>query len=781
MQLSRLLARLTPDERAIVLERRLGPNAVGIDDRALAAQLAQPSSLTAVLWQLNNGQLVLLRWLATRRGLEATWTEFVEALGDRLAPGLRDAYLRDLRLWALVDYDPQPGGGFVGTYPAVVSVLPSQRNVKLRDHLTRLNSDVLLRMTGALGLRNPPTRKEPRIELLMDTLTQPESCRAAVGRLSDDARDLFEWVRSQDGWVGAQEMAHQAPAPVAYGSASPYRGGDSIWYSRSKSEPVHPLTQLLRCGLVLPLSPYAGWYAPSAFTIAEEVELAYSGRTLFDTSPLQPPPLQPAEGVDGRVPTPANLLRDVAHLLGFLGAERIEWRQDGQPYKRSLVAFGKLIGSPDPGYPEVLWELVGSAELIRRARRGQPGFVPVTLGKVSPIQLFNRLLLAWVYGGSPTSGVGIGRNVAQEARARLLQLLQSMPTDTWVLKSSVEAWLRFHWPMVFTPGFQRYQTATPDPSWSSLRYLILGHGATSDGQDAVMLPAGHQRLLSEEASREDGLLPPWDESWIVQPDRSIVAPPNAHPDAQFDLWQVAQLESNQGASVFRATPASIAAALNRGLTPNEVRKRLETRSRVPLPPTVERLIDDQGQRYGRIKVGTAQTYVQTDDPALLEELRRHAKLKNLDWRDVAPGTAFVVSSDPNAVLETLRRAGYLPVMDQDQPGKPSRRPNIREIGQARARTETTSIWRAVEEAIGAERVIRATWVEQDERYTADLEPLDFHGDALHAFDLSGDGEVILPIDTIVELKLGGPIEDTYDTVEVLYTDDDDDDDDDEVP
>src|SRR6266498_2350497 len=82
MQLSRLIARLTADERSALLERRLGPKAVGIDDRML---------------------------------------------GDRLAPGLRDDYLRELRLFGLADYDPKADGGYFATYPAVATVLSTTR------------------------------------------------------------------------------------------------------------------------------------------------------------------------------------------------------------------------------------------------------------------------------------------------------------------------------------------------------------------------------------------------------------------------------------------------------------------------------------------------------------------------------------------------------------------------------------------------------------------------------------------------------------------------------
>src|SRR3954470_10245136 len=53
VQLSDLLARLTPDERATVIERRLGPNAVPLDNRALANQLGNVREVGAALAQLN--------------------------------------------------------------------------------------------------------------------------------------------------------------------------------------------------------------------------------------------------------------------------------------------------------------------------------------------------------------------------------------------------------------------------------------------------------------------------------------------------------------------------------------------------------------------------------------------------------------------------------------------------------------------------------------------------------------------------------------------------------
>ena len=771
MPLSQLLAHLSPEDRAVLLERRLGPNAVAIDDAALASQLAQPASLAPALAQLNSAQLLLLRWLAGRPNLRAEWSELLGALGDRLAPELRDAYLNDLRQWGVADYDPDECGGFVATYPAVAANLPHRRGIRLRQRLEGLNSDVVLKLGGALGLKNLPTRKDGRIQAILDTLTHPERCRAAVEALPGPARELFEWVRERGGWVGVAEMSERVPprgGTYGYGYGGPYGTMDSYWRSDPAKGDADPLDALMRRGLVLPLTPYpGGWYAPSAFAVTDEVELTYSGRTLFDTGPLQPPRLEPADGVSGGVPSPANLLRDVGHLLGFIGTGRCEWRQDNQPYKRSLVALGKLLGHPNGDYAESLWELAAAAGLVRPARRGRPGYEPVAVGELSPLQLLDRLLIGWIDAGSQTVLYGVTHFSIRNARLYLLQLMRAMPPDTWVLKSSVEAWLRFNWPVVFAPEYRREDGGQPDAGWASMGIMLLGHGSTPAGADAVMLPAAHQRLLVPAERADADALLPWDDTWIVQADRSVLAPPNAHPEALMDLWQVAQLESNQGASQFRVSADSIAAALNRGLKPAEIRKRLETRSKVSLPPTVERLVGDQEQRYGRIKVGTARTYVRADEPALLEELRRNSKLRGLDFQEVAPGVAFVGGSDPNAVLETLRRAGYLPVLDEAKKSGPKKAggPSAAgDSGRRRAGSGATSLTSMVRQAIREDRLLTATWVERGREKTGELEPLDLHGREIHANNLEDGEEVLVPLDAILGLELGEPLDalDDYD-------------------
>jgi hypothetical protein len=684
VQLSELLARLSPDERTTLLDRRFGPNAVPLDNRALAHRLAAPDSTTEALSELNAGQLLLLRWLAERPNLRASWTELTEAVGDRLAPEQLQSYLQDVRLWGLADFKTSPKDGFFATYPAVPAALATGRDVKLRPRLEQLTSDVLLKVCQALGLSRPPTRKDQRTDLIVSTLTTRESCQAAVSRLSKEAQQVFAWLRDRGGWASAAEMNRRAPrrrSSYGYG----YDTINMFWYAGPKNEKVDPLTEAVRCMLIVPITPYAGsWYSPSAYAIASDVEQAYAGRDLLDTGPLQPLPLVKAEDVTGTVPDPVNVLRDISHLLGFVATGRCEWKQDGQPYKRSLVALGKLLGYKDSTYTELLWDLAAGAGLLRPAQYPTFRFEPMAVGDAAPDELLAGLVMGWIKSGDAATPGTVLPVHAQLARVHAVELLHILPPDTWLLRSSVEASLRFRWPASFDPASQPIGFSVPELTWAGLGTLLVGVGQTADGQPAVMVTAAHQRLLAP-VDRAPGLLPPWERAWIVQPDRTVVAPPNTHPDAVVELWKVAQLQSSQGASVFRVTPESIAAALNRGLTPTEVTEILQGGSKVPLPPTVERLIDDQGKRFGRIKVGTAQTYVKVDDPALLAEMKRHKKLSKLEWVDVAPGVAFVVSQDPTGVLNDLRQAGYLPVMEQtEQQQKLGARPTpaaaLRSIG-----------------------------------------------------------------------------------------------------
>src|SRR5215212_3688502 len=79
-----------------------------------------------------------------------------------------------------------------------------------------------------------------------------------------------------------------------------------------------------------------------------------------------------------------------------------------------------------------------------------------------------------------------------------------------------------------------------------------------------------------------------------------------------------------------------------------------------MPATIERIIRDQSQRYGQVRVGPASSYLQVDDPDVLDEIVRNAKLNKLKIHAIAPTVAVVQGVDDETILANLRRSGYLP-------------------------------------------------------------------------------------------------------------------------
>jgi hypothetical protein len=146
---------------------------------------------------------------------------------------------------------------------------------------------------------------------------------------------------------------------------------------------------------------------------------------------------------------------------------------------------------------------------------------------------------------------------------------------------------------------------------------------------------------------------------------------------------------------------------------------LVARSKGPLPATVDRLISDQTERYGKIRVGTAHTYVRADDAASLMELQRHKTLSKYDWTPMGDGLAFVVGVDAGTLLGEIRRAGFLPV--EDKPTKQGRN-GARTAPAASTTPNLRLLRRLVANAIDEGSVLTVRWMFKGRERTDSLEP-----------------------------------------------------------
>jgi hypothetical protein len=174
---------------------------------------------------------------------------------------------------------------------------------------------------------------------------------------------------------------------------------------------------------------------------------------------------------------------------------------------------------------------------------------------------------------------------------------------------------------------------------------------------------------------------------------------------------------------------------------------LLNRSKTDLPATVERLLADQGKRYGQIRIGHGATFVKTDDPALLDELMHERKLAHLTWRLLAPGLAAIENAAPNTVLEAVRKVGHLPVLESM-----TKAAGPAGVGLAApASTVDPGMLHDLRRAIRNEEVLHLKWNEGGRSRSGSMVPSEIVGSQLRAYNPSSGQEVRIDLSWITDL------------------------------
>jgi hypothetical protein len=179
--------------------------------------------------------------------------------------------------------------------------------------------------------------------------------------------------------------------------------------------------------------------------------------------------------------------------------------------------------------------------------------------------------------------------------------------------------------------------------------------------------SSYGRLLLTGTDREahralTSLLPDPLDHVLVQPDLTVIAPGPLERDLSRELATVADVESTGGATVYRVGESSVRRALDVGRSASDLHELFRTRSRTPVPQSLTYLIDDVARRHGRLRVGTAASYVRCDDEALLTEVLAAKKAAPLRLRRLAP-TVVTSAAPVGEVLDVLRSLGYAPAAE----------------------------------------------------------------------------------------------------------------------
>jgi hypothetical protein len=114
--------------------------------------------------------------------------------------------------------------------------------------------------------------------------------------------------------------------------------------------------------------------------------------------------------------------------------------------------------------------------------------------------------------------------------------------------------------------------------------------------------------------------------------------------------------------VYRITESSILRALDGGRAPAELHELFATRSATPVPQGLSYLIDDVARRHGRLRGGSARSFLRADDEVLLTEVLSHPLAESWELRRIAP-TVLVSELPLVGLLDALRAAGFSPAAE----------------------------------------------------------------------------------------------------------------------
>ncbi len=438
----------------------------------------------------------------------------------------------------------------------------------------------------------------------------------------------------------------------------------------SAADADSPVRWLLAHALLVPVD--AG-----TVELPREVGLALRGSSPL--GPLQPvePRLAVAEPGAGQVDRAAALV--AAEVVGRVEALLEGWSTDppsvlraGGVGVRDLRRSAKDLDVPE-ATAALLIEVAAGAGLLDASPAVDAEWLPTpaydTWVALPPEQRWTALATAWLQLPRLPGLVGerddrdkvlaplgpdLERPAAPADRRRVLDVLAETRRGTAAARDAVLALLVWRAPR----------------RGGRLRDLVLGLALTEaellglTGRGGLSGPA---RLLLEGDERGaaralSSLLPDPLDHVLVQPDLTVVATGPLERDLARELALVADVESTGGATVYRVSESSVRRALDAGRTASDLQELFRTRSRTPVPQSLSYLVDDVSRRHGRMRVGTASSYVRCDDEALLTEVLAHKRASALLLRRLAP-TVLVSPVPVNQVLEDLRALGFAPAAE----------------------------------------------------------------------------------------------------------------------
>ncbi|GAA0737147.1 helicase C-terminal domain-containing protein [Dactylosporangium roseum] len=422
----------------------------------------------------------------------------------------------------------------------------------------------------------------------------------------------------------------------------------------------------------------------------------------MDTSQREPAQLDRAGA--GQV---LDLVRNAEALIETIGAEPPAVLRSGGLGVRELRRYAKTVGVDEPT-TALLVEIVTAAGLLGEeivdTKRVESVFLPTVAydawraGGIAA--RWHRLAATWLTMTRAPSMVGqrddrdrpinalapeLSRPGAPAQRRAALRVLADLPPGATAAPSAVVDTLAWRAPRRVSRGASAgieaslaeaaYVGLTGFGGLTSYGRLLLDELAADvvDADDPLGLNAPEGGVLTGSAALLDTLLPAPVDHVLLQADLSVIVP--GPPDASL-AGELELLGVQESASVYRITADSVRRSLDAGYSAADLHALLARRSRTPVPQTLTYLIDDMARKHGGMRIGSANSYVRSDDESLIAEVLADRRLQPLALRRLAP-TVLACRHTPARLLEALREAGYPPVQEDATGAAMLTRPKVR--------------------------------------------------------------------------------------------------------
>lgn len=450
---------------------------------------------------------------------------------------------------------------------------------------------------------------------------------------------------------------------------------------------VGPIDWLLARGLLVPLDA-------AHVELPHSVGVSLRGGVIIDDFTLAPP--VPHLGTttaalrrNAALGAIAETLRLVGELLQTVRQQPLATLRSGGVGVRELRRLAEQLRVDQPR-AGVLLEVCGLAGLIRLDVDSSSWVQPPELEWLDLPRQEQWLWLvnAWLAServpslvGQPVSGPGAAQRTASgnsivalsaEAqrpdapvvRKRILEILHELTTEAAGADPGVDAA-----PVLDADAvLQRAEWSQPR---MARRFSSLIRGVLAEAELLGLMGSGALSQLGSALAQDDPYaalailgehLPAELNHVLLQADLTAVAPGYLSPALAAKLQQMADAEGQGPATIYRFSADSVRRALDSGYDAAGLLGFLREHSATAVPQPLQYLVEDTAARHGRLRVGQAASFIQSEDGAALDELMAGPRAAALGLVRIAP-TVLLSTAAPRDTVHALRSLGLSPAVD----------------------------------------------------------------------------------------------------------------------